>query len=445
MSFGQLYSWREVATYPPGWTKEANLPATWDLRGHSAERVDAALRQLVAWHEPLRTTYHLRDGEPVQRVHDDVDLPIARVDRVITDYGDPDRTTAALVDVPFPMTEHLCWRGELVSTGGEPMFLSLSFSHLIVDVWSIIELSAQFSALLVDPGHVRPAAPSQRDLAAAQRTGAAEAKQRSAERYWRKVLADDGLRRLPTLPLNTTRGRIQATLHSPRLGGLAAQAANQHGVTAPAVISALVAAGLSEFTGAERVAISLMSSNRFAPELQHAVGTLNQLIPVVTTVDRGASLAEHIRRQHWAGAKAYRHSGYDIDRIAGSATEATGAHDCWFNELFPCWFNFLQLDDQPCDPAATTPAELAWMPVARQYGQPFDVRVTVRDARMSVALRTDPDVLSADDLTAVLRAVALGTWRAVAEPGSAVKDLWTGADLPPELFPPDPPAAPSPE
>ncbi len=447
LSHGQLYSWREVETYPPGWTKEANLPATWDLRGHSAARVDAALRALIARHEPLRTTYHLREGRPVQRVRTDIEPPIARVDRVITDYGDPDRTTTALVDVPFPMTEELCWRGELVSTDGEPMFLSLSFSHLILDVWSIIELSAQFSALLADPDHTPPPGPSQRELHAAQQTDAGRTKQAGAERYWRKVLADEAIHQLPTLPLETTRDRIQATLSSHRLGGLAAQAANQHGVTAPAVLVALVAAGLAEYTGAERVAISLMSSNRFAPEFQHAVGTLNQLVPVVTTVDPGATLAEHIRRTHWAGVRAYRHSSYDVDRIAALAAEAghQGPHDCWFNHLFQGWFNYLQFDDQPGDPADETPAELAWTPVARKYGQPFDVRVTVRGGRTSVALRTDPDVVDADGLTAILRAVALGTRRAVTEPDSALKELWSPADLPAALFPPDPPAFHTPE
>ena len=56
LSFGQLYSWREIESYPREWLREANLPATWDLRGLSMSQVDAALRRLVDWHEPLRTS-----------------------------------------------------------------------------------------------------------------------------------------------------------------------------------------------------------------------------------------------------------------------------------------------------------------------------------------------------------------------------------------------------
>jgi hypothetical protein len=39
LSFGQLYSWREIESYPSPWLPEANLPATWDLRGLSMARV----------------------------------------------------------------------------------------------------------------------------------------------------------------------------------------------------------------------------------------------------------------------------------------------------------------------------------------------------------------------------------------------------------------------
>ncbi|MGH3859104.1 condensation domain-containing protein [Actinokineospora sp.] len=446
LSHGQLYSWREVDTYPRDWKKEANLPATWDLRGRTLEQVRTALRRLFDRHEPLRTTYHLRDGEPVQRVHADLPMPVDRVDRVITDYGDPDRTTAALVDVAFPMTDSLCWRAVLVTTGGEPMFLSLSFSHLIVDVWSIIELEAQFKALIETPDAPEPVCLSPRELAGRQREESWQGRQNSAERYWRRVLADDLTHQFPTLPLEKTEHRVQATLHSNRLGGLAAQAAKQHGVSAPAVLLGLVAAGLAEHTGAERVAMSVMSSNRFAAEYQHVVGTLNQLIPVVTTVDHRSTLAEHLTALHWASAKAYRSSLYDLDRIAAMAEEANaaGEHDCWFNHLFQCWFNYLQLDGRPCDAADETPAELVWTPVARQYGQPFDVRVTVKGGRTSVALRADPDVVSAQGITDILRAVALGAERAATDPDSTLKDLWSARAEPlaPTLFPPVTPAPP---
>ena len=452
LSFGQLYSWREVQTYPQEWLKEANLSTTWGLLGMPLDRVIAALQRLVDRHEPLRTTYHL-PHEPVQRIHEAASPRIEFVDRVIRGQGDWDRAADELVEAvggPFPMTDDVGWRGVLVTSDGAPMLLSLAFSHLILDVWSIQKLEARFRALVADLDATAELGPTPRELAEQHRSESWRVRRDGCDRYWRRVLADGPMSQLPSLPAGSTRHRIQATLHSGQLGGLAAHAARQHGVSTPAVVMALVAAGLSRHLDADRVTMSLMSSNRFAPEHQHTVGTLNQLIPVAATVDHSSSIAEHVKRMHWSAAKAYRYSCYDFDRVAALAAGAVAhagegpANDCWFNHLFRCWFNYLQLDDQPSDPDDPTPAELAWTPVARQYGQPFDVRVSVRDGRTSVALRVDPDVIPADAVTDILRAVALGTRRALTDPQSSLKDLWSGhgGDLAPSLFPPELPEPP---
>jgi hypothetical protein len=205
----------------------------------------------------------------------------------------------------------------------------------------------------------------------------------------------------------------------------------------------LLAAALSDHLGDERIAMSLMSSNRFAAEHRHVVTTMNQLIPVVVTVDHGAALAEHVTRLHWAAAKAYRYSSYDLDRVLAIAaeTDGGGSHG-GFNSLFRCWFNYLQLDAEPLGPGQDTPAELVWTPLARQHGQPFDVRVTVRAGRTSVALRADPQLIPASALTGMLRVLALGVERAAVEPASTSQDLWNrrGDALPAPLFPVETPA-----
>lgn len=438
LSFGQLYSWREIETYPPEWLGEANLPATCDLRGRSVPTVHRALERLVQRHEALRTSYRLSGGNPRQMIDGRIASPVTTVDRPVSGPADAERTTTELLRVPFAMTGGLCWRGVLVSSGGAPVFLSLSFSHLICDVWSVRELQAQLEALLRDPAAAEPPpGPSPRELGEGERTQPAR-RHDAADRYWQAVRADPSVPPWPTTPARALRPRIQATLHSHRLGGLAADAARRHGVTAPAVLLALVAAGLAGHTGTDRVAISLMSSNRFRPELRRVVGTLNQLVPVVADVDRASPLSEHITRVNWASAKAYRHSSYDIDRIA-----ALG--DGSFNRLFPSWFNYLQLDDAPGDPGDRRPAELEWTPAARPFGQPFDVRVTVRGGRTSLAVRVDPELMPAAALVGLLRLVGYGVAQAVADPAAALGHLLAGPahTLPAALFPPDAPTPPS--
>ncbi|GAA0440324.1 hypothetical protein Acor_12880 [Acrocarpospora corrugata] len=443
LSHGQLFSWREIERYPDDWMQDANLPIVSDLRGLPLARVENALRVLMARHEPLRTTYHLVDGQPVQRVHETAEPPIERVDRVVRDWEDPEDVKNELCAVPFAMEGGLCWRGQLVTTNGSPVFLALSFSHLILDVWSINHLTDQFGALVADPEAVAELGPSPTELAHEQRTDLWRDRKEASERYWRRTLGDVLADPLPTLPAKVKRDRLEATLHSHRLGGLAALAARKLGVTAPALVMALVAAGLARHTNTGKVAMSLMASNRFAPEHHHVIGTMNQLIPVVATVDPGAPLSEHVKRLHWAGARAYRYSSYDFDRVAVLAAEAAAergeepAHDCWVNQLFRCWFNYVQLDRQPSDPVAKTPAELLWTPLAQQYGQPFRVRVSVINGRTSILMLADPTIIPAEGMADMLRTIALGVQVAATDPETSLKDLWNAGHetLAPSLFP----------
>ncbi|MCK2222068.1 condensation domain-containing protein (plasmid) [Actinomadura sp. ATCC 31491] len=291
LSHGQLFSWREIERYPEDWLAEANLPSTWDLRGSSVEHVLRTLRRLMDRHEALRTTYHVVGGAPVQRVHAAIEPPVEVVDRVVTDPGEHELTKAELLAVPFAMEGDLNWRGRLVAMHGSPLYLSLTFSHLIVDLWSIHHVQDQFKALLADPGATAVTGPAPRELARRQREESWRPRQEGAERYWRGVLAQGLTDALPTLPAKAKRNRLELTLHSRALGGWAAEAGRVHGVTAPAVLMAFVAAGLARHLGTDRVTMSLMSSNRFAPEDQHNVGTMNQLVPFVAGAAAGSRRA----------------------------------------------------------------------------------------------------------------------------------------------------------
>ncbi len=43
------------------------------------ERLNAAFRKLIARHEALRTSFDLYEGEPAQRIHQNVDFAIERI------------------------------------------------------------------------------------------------------------------------------------------------------------------------------------------------------------------------------------------------------------------------------------------------------------------------------------------------------------------------------
>lgn len=445
-TFGQLYSWREIEAYPESGRGEANLPATLDVRGRDLTTVLGALRTLSDRHEALRTRYELDAGVP--RVWHDAaaPLPVQVRPQELRGPEEVERCGAELLARAVPMTGGPCWRGEVLQYAGRPAALILSLSHLVVDVWAVRELTGQLQALLRRPRDGGPDSPPPSRLAA-EEAAVAEIQWPATRRYWERVLLEGDPVAWPVPAAGTPAPRIQATLTSAALGGLAEDAARRHGVGAPAVVLTAVLTALAPVLDQRRLRIGLMTSNRSRPELRHVVGTLNQLVPLVVDVNPDHSVADQLRQVHWAAVRAYRHARYDVDRVlelAGSRSTGPAAVDPdGFGRLFPAWFNYLQLDDPatpvapPDDPRA---AELVWTPRARAFGQPLDVRVTVSGGRTAVAVRVDPALIPADVLITVLRRTTAVIAAAAGAAAGAGRELRVDA-LTPNLFPaevPDP-------
>lgn len=442
LTFGQLSTWRSLETFPPDRLMEANLAATVDLQGLPLASVTAVMRELVSRHESLRTTYHIVDGHPVQRVHDQGWPDVECVDT--DDVGDPEQVTEELRREPFSMTDDIGWRGRLVTFGGDPQFLSLSLSHMVVDRWSIQELDTQVRSIIADPGTADVPRLSPRELAALQRGQSWQGRRRRAEAYWRQVLSAGPLRNLPPAPERTEQRRVVASLRSAHLRSLAAQAAQLHSVSPQSVLVAMTTAALARAATHDRAVLSLMSENRFDRRLRPVIGTLNQLVPVACDLDRDASLATHIKRAHYRALLAYRHACYDVDRMAALADEIAASTGDRFEH--DCWFNYVDGADGPPEAdGPQPPAELSWPPPQRQNsGAPFYLRVVETDA-MEINVRVDPDIVPVDSAVRMLRAVTLGVHRAVVEPDTPIGALYDGADaaaLPTSVFPREYPPPP---
>lgn len=436
LTYGQLSTWRSIETFATDRLSEVNVPVTWDVRGFDAAAIRGAMRVLVARHESLRTTYHVVDGQPVQRVHPDAPQRIEQID-----YADEpntaERVTTELYQRALPVLADPGWHGVLGTSAGQPSFLALSLSHMVVDVAATVELEAQFRSLLTGSVDEAQAGPAPRVLAQLQREDGWISRRRGAEKYWRRLLTDGPVRNLAEPPPRARQRRIEATLQSHQLTILAAQAAAKHGVSAQSVVMAMTAAALGHLVGRRRVVLSMMSANRFERQWQPVVSTMNQLVPLVCDIDPDLPLDRYLKRVHLNALLAYRYGSYDVDRAAAWSAEAAGPdgtrfeHDCWFNYVPEPEHRLAGIVGQP--PAATC----TWTAPRRHEGHPFYVRVN-SDGRswLRVGLRTDPDLVDEADVVRALRLVALGVLRSATEPdarlGALVDDP---GELPATIFP----------
>ncbi|AWV08515.1 non-ribosomal peptide synthase/polyketide synthase [Marilutibacter maris] len=164
------------------------------LRGRlDVERLHAALREVVARHEVLRTTYGEADGEPVQRIGEGDGLPFAIDDLRGLDPATRDGHCLAIAAEeaaqPFDLGRDRMLRGRLAVIDDDEHVLWLTAHHIAFDGWSYAVLVRECMAVYA--GERLPPLPVQyADYAAWQRRRLAGPALREQLEYWRGQLAD---------------------------------------------------------------------------------------------------------------------------------------------------------------------------------------------------------------------------------------------------------------
>jgi amino acid adenylation domain-containing protein/non-ribosomal peptide synthase protein (TIGR01720 family) len=122
------------------------LEETPDLR-----ETEAILRRLIERHEILRTGFELRDGEPVQVVHDSVPFAVERLE--IADATAPEQTDEALRQVarrfvrPFDLSRPPLLRVGFVRTPSYAWYMLVDMHHIVTDGSSMGVLVDDFLGL----------------------------------------------------------------------------------------------------------------------------------------------------------------------------------------------------------------------------------------------------------------------------------------------------------
>ncbi|MEH1125248.1 amino acid adenylation domain-containing protein [Micromonospora sp. CPCC 206061] len=144
-SYAQQRLW--VLQQLDGGTAAYNFPIVMRVRGAlDLAALQAALGDVVARHEALRTVFDERDGRPIQRV-----VPAASACPVIeVADGDPAAVVEAAVRRPFDLAADLPVRVTVVSDGPDDHVVVVLLHHITTDEWSdgpfLRDLSTAYTA-----------------------------------------------------------------------------------------------------------------------------------------------------------------------------------------------------------------------------------------------------------------------------------------------------------
>lgn len=283
-SFAQQRLWF-LSQLAPG-SALYNLPGGIQLAG--ACNVDAlhrALDALVARHESLRTTFDVRNGDPMQLVSPPGPCELSVSDlrgwQAERRHQELARLRRALSAKPFDLIRGPLLRLRLVVLTDQRQVLLYCMHHIITDGWSLNVLRRELHLLYDAFASGRPSPLPEpglqyADFAVWQREWLQGRRVHEQLDYWRGQLAD-----LTRLDLPTDRPRpavpryvsaSAAVAIDPALGQRLGELARREEATLFMVILAAFSFLLGEYSGQEDVAVGTPIANRTRPELEGIIG-----------------------------------------------------------------------------------------------------------------------------------------------------------------------------
>src|SRR4026209_1040120 len=147
-SFAQRRLWfvHQLQPGSPSYHVTTALGLTGNL---DLDALEHSLSHVIARHEALRTTFRLSDGEPVQVIAPELEVPLPIADRTQIPLVDRDSEIQHLIEIqarlPFDLERGPLLRAQLVRLAPEEHVLILVVHHIVFDGWSAGVLSRELS------------------------------------------------------------------------------------------------------------------------------------------------------------------------------------------------------------------------------------------------------------------------------------------------------------
>ncbi len=309
----------------------------WDsmrLRGPlDLEAMRRAIAEVVARHPILRATFHEIDGEPRQRIHRGIPVPLEVVDgRGWSESRQRARLEAA-AHQPFDLEAGPAGKAFLLRVADDEALIAFVLHHIVTDLWSLLVVIGEFlecyraggQAELPPPemtyfDHIRDEA----DLLAG------EAAEKMLD-YWRAELAEP----LPALQLptdrprpatQTSRGAVAHLALEPRLTTGLKELSKQHGATMFMTLVAAYETLLHRYTGQDDIIVGSPTSGRSRAAQASVVGDFINPVAIRGDLSGNPRFTEFLAALRQTILDAFDHHDYPfsllVERLRRRATRA---------------------------------------------------------------------------------------------------------------------------
>ncbi|MFC9431571.1 condensation domain-containing protein [Streptomyces sp. NPDC056987] len=316
----------------------SNIPAIYEVPiGQSVPQVLEAIQWMISQHEALRTKFRVNElGEPEQVVTAEGDFPVE-----IYRTGDNDPRQACLTVNRRHWRMCFGWdewpiRLAIVTSGGNPRYLSIVLSHLSADEWSKQVLLEKIDEFFT--GHRRECSKefNPLDLVARQGSDSSQRRLSLSKEYWERQLQSYPNSWFPVRGSDTGPAAIQINAESRAITTATRILAARYSVSTTTPIVASFAALMALKTGRDRSGFGIYSTTRRAIEERRAIGNMYHWVALSVSF-RGVPFRDMVRRTWASTLLAHKHSEFDWGQFPSMlhenqvATGYTPDLDCTVN------------------------------------------------------------------------------------------------------------------
>jgi amino acid adenylation domain-containing protein len=430
LSFSQERLWF-LDQYQPG-SAFYNVPVALSLAGPlDVPALHASLNEIVRRHEVLRTTFAVRDGQPVQVIASAQSVPLPLTD--LQHLPDNDRTAAAQrhasaeAQRPFDLAQGPLFRAGLLRLAPQEHMLLFTMHHSVTDGWSlgvlVRELAALYLAFCAGRPSPLPALPLQyADYAVWQRQWLQGEVLERQLAYWEERLTGLPVFNLPTdrprPAAQRFRGAAQTFAIAPPGRDRLQALARQEGVTPYMVLLAAFQVVLGRYSGQEDIVVGTPVANRSRAELEGLIGFFVNTLVLRTELSGNPSFRQVLRRVREAALGAYAHPDLPFEKLVA---EVQPVRDPSRNPLFQVMFAL----QNPLKESLKLPdLQISRMPIPTTTTQ-FDLSLVLRETPHGLLGWLEHDTDLFDEATAQRMAAVyqrlLGS--ALANPERRIADL----------------------
>ncbi len=283
-------------------------------------RLKAAFQTVVDRHAMLRTTFRMKDGNPIQQVAPSVPVAFQEVDAHGWEKEQLKKTITEEALRPFDLEKGPLFRIHLFHVGEEEHVLLMASHHIVVDMWSQAVITNEVTQLYNAITDLPPVDFQYMDFVHWQQELLNSEKGEALWAYWQQELAGE----LPILELPTDRprpavqtfdGRLQTLSLGKTLTKKLQQLSEQHGVTLYMTLLAAFQTLLARYSGQQDIIVGTPTTGRSQPEFTNTVGYFVNPVAIRVHVNDEMlfpALLEQVRQKVIG---ALKHQDYPINLL----------------------------------------------------------------------------------------------------------------------------------